>query len=506
VATKQGNQITLSIGSGSEVTLPQGRIRFDAGKKCARIRARISVVMANSSTAYNMTAANLITLLSACVANFRLNFGTSDAETVDTTLPFAMMRLMYAMMEGKDFFVSVGSGTPVQINTVSGSTIQIAATPTLTTLNFEFLRSFTIKKALSELHTFCPGYTQMQQIDMGITPSASAAPTFNTGDVTVNAPTAIPCEILFEELEADSDQWANCPRIRQASPSAGGQTIPLPVESGASIIAIADLSSGASGYGLTLFEITDPSPVANGGQPVYVNGLASFAQTFAAYEQDLFNGDYDWSAQAAPLYTIPTANDVEHLDSVGSLQFYQPNNDLSAPQICVCYVPAFTPGSVNRVGTNALGMVAQPLKLTNAVGSGSLPPSTPSQVAAVLPLQIQKQQAPAFATAPGQLFAPNSAPSTDIPAPVLAAAQGAANAQPGGASSAAGSAQLAKSTKSITNAVPGFAQPGKRTGPTNAHLAVASTILGHGVTTAAGQATAKSQASALTSRLFATTT
>ena len=493
MATKQVNNLQITVGSGAQVNLPQP-VKFDPGKKCPRIRARIGAVMANSSTAYNMTAANLITLLSAIVSNWYLAWGNSEEMSVDPTLPFSMMRLMFAQLEGKDF-----TANDIAINAVSGSAVQVAASPALTTITFEFIRSFTVKKQLNELHDFCPGTSQMQQIQLGITPSNSAAPTFSSGTVTMSS-TTCSCEILFEQMDADSDQWAQVPMMRQASPSAGGQNIPLPVKNGGSLIAVADLSHAASGYALTLFELTDE--LAGAGKH-FVQGLCQFGQALSGYFQDLFNGDFDWSALAAPLYTIPTANDVAHLDSVKSLNFYQPNNDITSPLLCVTFVNTQTPNEVNSAGVNILGSLKSGFKLTNAVGAGTRPASTPQQVAAVLPLQIRRVTDPAYSTAPGQVFAPNQAPTTDIPAPVLASAQAAAQAQPGGANSAAGSAQLARSTKSITNAVPGYASPGKTTGPSNAHLAIATSILGHGVSTSVGQSKAKSTAQSLVSRLFA---
>ena len=493
MATKQVNVLNIPVGAGTAVSLSQP-VRFDAGKKCPRIRCRVSAVMANASTAYNMTAANCVTLLSAIISNFKLSWGNAEEIAVDSTLPFSMMRLMFAQLEGKDFTVN-----DIPINTVSGSAVQIAATGTNTTLTFEFLRSFTIKKGLNELHDFCPGTTQMQTITLEITPSSSAAPTFDSTNVTLFNASAVPVAILFEEMPADSDQWANVPIIRQASPSADGQNIALPVGNGGSLIAVADLSHAASGYGLTLFDLDDNS----NGQAAYIQGLCTYGQAFSGYLQDLFNGDYDWSGLAAPLYTIPTANDLSHLDTCKSLQFYQPNDDITTPQICVTYVPAQTNNTVTSAGTNIQAQTNGSFLLTNAAGTGSNGKTqTPSQVAAVLPLQIQRSNSPAYALSPGKLFVPGQAPTDQIPGTILGAAQAAANKQPGGNTGAAAASQIAKSTRSIANALPGYASPGKSMAPTNAHLAVASAIIGHGVTTAGAQATAKLPAQSVVNRLL----
>jgi hypothetical protein len=506
VATKQVNTFNISVGSGSQSTLPQP-VAFDVGKKCQRIRVRIQAVMGNTGSAYNMTAANCVTLLAALVSNFYLAWGNSEEMTVDPTLPFNMMRLMYAQLEGRDFYVN-----NIQLNAVSGSTVQIAASGTATTLTFEFIRSFIIRKTLNELHTFCPGTSQMQQIKLGITPSASAAPTFNSAAVTLTNATAVPCAILFEEMDADSDQWAQVPIIREASPTAGGQNIPLPVGNGGTLLAVGDLSSNAASYGLTLFDLDTGNPAqgaqSTGASSTFINGLCTFQQEYSAYIQDSASttAEFDWSTLAAPLYQIPTANDVAHLDSVASLNFYQPNNDITAPQLCVCYVPTNTPGTVNSAGKNIMGAKGGAFKLANAVGAGgSIGTSTqgavPSGVAAVLPLQIHTPTSPAYNTAPGISFTPNASPVPVIPAPVLSSAKTSANNQPGGISGSAGTSQLAKSTSAIVSALPGYAMPGKSVAPTAAHLSVASAITSHGTSTIAGKSNAAAATSATVNKL-----
>jgi hypothetical protein len=484
--TTQVNSFTVAVGSGAQANLPQP-VNFPQGRKCNRIRARFTAVMANSSTAYSMTAANLITLMSALISNWYMSWGNTEEMAVDTTLPFNVMRLFYGMMEGHDFLVN-----NIPLSQVSGAAVAIAGTPALTTLTFEFVRTFTITKNLEELHTANPGATQMQQIRLGITPSSSAAPTFNTAAVTLSNASAVPVEILFESIPSDADQWANVPIIRTTTTP--GQNIPLPVGNGGSIIAAADLSAPASSYTLGLFDLDTGSAALGGTIGSAIQGMATFQQVLSGYDEDYRSSDFDWSTLAAPLLWIPTANDLAHLESVEQLNFYQPGNDITAPELAVAFIPAMTLGNAQSAANNITAKLGT-VHLTNAAGAGGYTGTTgvgttPSHVAAILPLQIQTPQQSAYNIVPHLVAAPNANVQPQVPAATLSAAYSAANAQPGGQGSPAGTAQLAKSSKAIAGAIPGYAGPGKGA-VTQGHLQIAAAITSHGsASTAKGTAAA----------------
>jgi hypothetical protein len=492
MATTQINTFNIAVGSGNQSALPQP-VTTHTGKKYTRIRARFTVVMTNSGSAYNMTSANVVTLMTALISNWYLSWGNAEEMAVDVTQPFAQMRLLLAQLEQIDFTVN-----NIQLNAVSGSTVQIAATGSTTTLTFEFIRSFVIRKTLNELHTFCPGPSQLAQIKLGITPSGSAAPTFNSGAVALQSPSAVPCLILFDDMDADSDQWSQVPILRIVTTP--GVNIPLPVGDGGALLAVADLSAPASSYGLTLFNLTTAGLASTGVDDTFIQGLCEFAQAYSSYVEELGYG-FDWSTLAAPLYWLPTANDIAHLDSVAQLNFYQPGNDITSPQLCVTFVPTTSMTKVQSAATNITATQGA-VNLTNAVGAGgTIGTSTtgvvPNHVASVLPLQIRKPTDPNFNLAPHIAAVPNNPVRAVVPSNVLSAANSAVSRQPGGSNSAQGVSQLAKSTKAVTSAVPGWSKPGKTTGPTQAHTTVASLITTHGKTTQAANKKAASAQSRL---------
>jgi hypothetical protein len=156
---------------------------------------------------------------------------------------------------------------------------------------------------------------------------------------------------------------------------------------------------------------------------------------------------------------------------------------------------------VQAAGANVLA-VNPNFKLATFAGAKNM--HVPEKVGAVQPLSILKTTSPAYDLAPGTFFNANQAPVQSIPPHILQSAQQAAASIPGGANSPAGAAQLARSTKAITAALPGAATPGSQPlGPSIGHLAVAQQVLSHAVTNASQQAAAKQTAHTLANRLGA---
>ncbi|HTZ88634.1 MAG TPA: hypothetical protein VMB05_18375 [Solirubrobacteraceae bacterium] len=445
---RQCNAFQVTFGSGAPGVL-QKPIRINPNRKCTRIRCRATMVVANSGAAYNMTAANLVTLAAALFANFYLAFGDTDVEVVDANHPFSLMRYLYAVMENKDFTVQIGNnGQSYAINAVTGTNIQIGASGN-TTLVMEFVRSFTWVRGAKQLHDNCPGTSQMQQLNLSITPSTTS-PTFNTGAVTVSTASIV---VIFEDMptKADNpDPYARVIRIRETTTQ--GTDVPLPLQDGGAPIHIADLSTAALSTVLTLFNIFADGMTA-------IQGIISAAQALNEWEQDLPLGAFDASTLGTPLYTTPVIDDLESLDKAQQLIFNQPNNDITSPQLVVIFFPAWTKSAVNQAGGN----LSKTKQGYVALGSGAATSGdgTDPATGSVTPLAVLDPSTPQASLVPTVRFSPGSTPTTIIPPHLTAGAMAAAASKAGGSAGVTGSAVLASAAQSLAAVTPGATLPTK---------------------------------------------
>jgi hypothetical protein len=465
MATIQVNSFTVAIGTGSAAVLPKPA-KFNKGRKCTRIRIRAAVSVHSTAAAYSFTSADLLVMFGAIFANLDIQFGDTDPEQIDSNMPFLMARWLYGVMEGHDFTVN-----NFAVGAVSGSNVQSGGVGTDVTLQLEYVRSFTLTREDS-LHDFCPGYTQMTTIRLALTPSASAAPTFNAAAVTINSPAAVPVTVIFEDMPAENgaDVWASVPKARQTTTP--GIDIPLPIASGAAVIAIADFSATAAAYTLGLFQI-----FADGAS---IQGICSYAQFLASYNQDFPTGLFNFDIQSivAPLYSMTVFDDVEHMETAESLVFEQPSNNIAAPSLVVAYVERISKQRRDQIGGNVAAKLGRGFKLATHAGAQGRNVAEP--VAAVKPLAILSPSDNAYSLVPGVKYQQGSPPIEDIPANILGGANASAAATAGGIGSAAAHQATARAVRGITAAMPGYSSTNKQlTAPTNNHLAVLNSIVTH---------------------------
>ncbi len=461
---KQANQFSVALGSGAPGVL-QKPIRFDAGRKCTRIRLRCSPQLTSTdAAAYNMTPADCATLAAAIAGNLSLQFGDTEPEVVDPNTPFPLLRLLQGVLEEQDFKIS-----NIPLSSVAAGQVAVPAGGSLTPI-VEIVRSFSFERLGSRMHDTCPGASQMKQLQLALTPGA--IPTFDGGKVSVANATNVPVLVIFDDIPADGDDWATVPKLRETTTA--GINIPLPTGAGGSILAVMDQGYAAAASPLTLFTID-----ADGRR---MQGIATAAQVLSSYFEDLPLGSFDWSSLATPLYVAPAFDELASLDSADELVFSQPNDDLTAPKLCVVYVEKNTKSSVSRVGTNLLGSEHGPKKFRLATRFGAEGKRVPEHVGAIAPLSVLREGHPGYDLAPGTIFARGAPPVDDVPSYLAASAQSAAANHPGGLDSSAGTASLAHAVKWLTAAMPGYASSNRGGGiGTIFHMQMAQKILGHGV-------------------------
>jgi hypothetical protein len=488
---RQCNAFTVTLGSSNPGVL-QKPIRINPKRKCTRIRCRATVTMTTTdSSSYNMTSANCVSLAGEIFGNFYLAFGDNDPDVVDANHPFAFMRYMYGVLEGKDFTIGVQNATSgsepatmYALNAVTGSNVQIAAsgTSTTTTLVLEFVRSFTPVRMGKELHDFCPGPSQMRQLNLSITPSGTS-PSFDSAHVTATSASIV---IILEDMPTKNDPWASVPKMRETT--AQGTDIPLPIASGGGLLHVADLSEAATSSVLTLFNLV--------GDGVIFHGILNSAQALQEFEQDLPLGAFDVSTLGTPLYTTPVLDRVADLDTAEQLVFNQPNNDITSPQLVVLFIERWSQARVNQAGGNAATTKQGPVAVaTLAAANGQ---SASETTASISPLNVMDPSEPAASLAPTVNFSPGSAPQLNIPNHLLSGPASTASSLKGGASSA----YAANSAKALTAATPGISSPNKQV-PSQGLATSTARILSANVKTEQDLSNAQKTTSAIANRTMA---
>lgn len=460
---RQANVIPLISGSGSTSWL-QKPVGFAQGRKCRRIRMRTAAVFTNSSTIVNLTAAYALLILQNFYANITTYFGDVNQDTVDASMTLNQMREMYAFAEGRDFTIN-----GFQVNAITGTNVSFTASTT-TTIQVEAVRTFQLVRAAQDVTDYCPGCTQMKQMQFGITPAASALVALSTVTLTT---TSISASIILDDMPAEGQQdiWANVIRVRQTTTP--GESITLPIPGGGAIIACWDEQTTGAAAPYTLINIK--------ADDVDINGIINYSQYLQGYQDDLPIGWFDVSTLVAPLYTTAQFIDPNILDTGEQIVFNQPNNDQATPKITVLFIPTMTTGARNQAGDNiqngATGQLNS-FQLSNlhAVADTNNPPQAGS-AASISPMAIVKPTDTGYATISGTRFAVGQVPGDSIPTPKLNNVA-AAVTNAGGASTAAGSSTIAKATKKIALSIPGYNSPNKNPQTSTAgHNAVAGQIL-----------------------------
>jgi hypothetical protein len=505
---RQGNVMNVTIGTGAAVQL-QKPVAFDDGRKCRRIRFRAPVSFTNSGAIVSATAAYLLLSFQAIFGNLTLQFGDVSPDVVDAAMPFQQLRELYAFMEGKDSTISAvggtNTGTAIPLNLIGAAApflITFTATTT-TVLTFETVRSFTLLRSAQDLTDWCPGTTQMKQMQLSLQPSASASPVLATVTFTSSL---VQVQVIFDDMPSEglNDVWASVARARLVATP--GTTITLPLGAGGLIFAIWDESHTALTTPLTTFDVKADGRL--------INGTIQFSQFYQGYLDDLPNGQnvpgpnpwFDPSTSTCtPLYTAPSYLDPNLAETGEVIVFDQPNNDITAPTIVVGFIPTVTSDYVTQTGNNIQnGQQGQKstfnLSNLHAVAPTAAPTANAS-AASVAPMAIVSPSDTAFSTVSGTAFSPGSLPSVSIPNATISKVSAQVTSA-GGPAGAGGASTLARATKKLATAIPGYSSSNKMPqGSTSAHNTLAGKLLA-GVNQLTGS-TASTGAAAVAPKLSA---
>jgi hypothetical protein len=464
--SRQLNVLNVTAGSGASVQL-QKPVAWDVGMKCRRIRYRVALSLTNSSTLVQGTTAFFLAAFQSIFGNESIQFGDVSPDVVDALMPFNQLRELYAFMEGKDVTVN-GIGLQA-ITGVAPFAVPIAASTT-TVVNLECVRSFTLQRAAQDLTDWCPGETQMKQMQLAVQPGVGATPVLSTVSFTS---ALVQVQVIADDMlaEGGNDVWASVARCRLTTTP--GTTITLPLGQGGMIFALWDEANSAATYPLTVFDVKADGRL--------INGTIQFAQWFQCFEDDLPQGWFDPSVLVAPLFISPAFIDPNLQQTGEQIIFDQPNNDVTAPKLVVGFIPAVTTDYATVIGTNVQSG-SQNQKSTfnlsnlHAVADTNNPPSA-GPAASISPVAIVAPADNAFSTVSGTQFKPGALPEASIPNATVAKVAAQVSTH-GGPSTNGGASTLAKATKKVAISIPGYSSPNRNpTGSSPMHNALAGKLL-----------------------------
>lgn len=442
---RQGNNVTLTAGSGAASTL-QKPIAFDDGRKCRRIRLRVALSLTNSSTLVQATTAFLLQAFQSIIGNLSIQFGDASADVVDGQMPFNQLRELYAFMEGRDVTVN-GIG----LQAVSGN-VPIAASTT-TIVQLEAVRSFQLTRAAQDITDWCPGASQMKQMLLTIQPGTGATPVLST--VTFTSP-VVQVQVILDDMpsEGGNDVWASVPRCRIMATS--GTSLNLPIGNGGAIFAIWDEAFVAASNPLSIFDVKADGRL--------INGAIGYGQYLQGYSDEVPFGSFDPQVLISPYYTSPQVIDPNLMETAESLVWDQPNNEVVSPKVLVGFIPAITSDYAQMIGNN---VNARPngagatfmLANLHSVANTNNPPSA-APAASTTPVAIVAPTDTSFSTISGTVFRPGQLPSVEVPTATTAKVAASVKSA-GGTGAPGGSSALAKAAKSIALSVPGLNSPNK---------------------------------------------
>lgn len=458
---KELNSAQMGVTSGSICRLPRP-VPFPSGRGCARMRAEATVTLKNNNAgAQNLTGATAKWILATLFDTSTLRFGDRKPEIVDSSLAYARARELMDVLTMDDFIIQASgynSGAPKRVRDVADADV-IAATVAAgatTSITVEFTRAFEVTRLGVDAYSYCPGASQMRQIQWEFVRGGAVDP---SGNFTQNGA----ADVLFiaDDYEAHDDQWAFVPRLYQqeeAGRESHGPRGPI------GLLAMWDYNAVGASTPLTLFTIK-----RDGDAPLHDNVNAKRVVRDALYTDPI--GAYDVNALATVLFNLPGDAD-KHDTPVGSgFTLVQTGSELNPPKTAWLHVPVYDQSQVDAlVGENvrdALGvkLISAAAKSGKGLGSGA---------ASLEPVIIAHKDSADFEALPGRVIADGVAPSTHIPAAVMAAAQ----AQVAVASGEEGKRAAAeKITKTIAKSVPGWL-PGRRGARSSAQLGIAGRFLG----------------------------
>ncbi len=437
---KEQNSCQLGVAGGSPWKLPRP-VSFAQGRACPRIRAEATIVVKQTNAAaQNLTGASVKQIVACLFDQSTLRFGDAKAEVVDASLPYARAREQFNAMTMDDFIVSLSTyngGVPKRIRDIADADVWAAAMAqnALVTLVVEFSRAFEVARLGHDAYAYCPGMTQMRQIQWEGTRSAMFEA---TGNFVQNA--AADVLFLTDDVEVSDDRWAAVVRLylnEEAGRLSHGPSAPI------GLIALWEYTSVGAATALTIHTLgrEADSPITDTVNAKRVVKDALYTDPIGASDLNLI---------ATVLHNLPGDGEKHDIPVGAGFFLSQTGSELAPIKAAWLHIPVRTEEEVDLyVGANianALGVKA----INAAAKSGS---SLSSGPAALEPVILAQRGEADFEALPGRTFALGVAPSTHIPSHVLAQAHGAVGAA-GGTEGKAAAAE--KMGKILAKAVPGW--------------------------------------------------
>lgn len=452
---KELNSAPMGVSSGSICRLPRP-IPFPMGRGCSRIRAEATVTLKNgSAAAANLTGATVKWILACLFDTSTLRFGDRQPEIVDSSLPYTRARELMNVLTLDDYLIQAAGyngGAPKRVRDVADADVIASAVAAggTTLVTVEFCRAFEVVRLGPDAYSYCPGATQMRQLQWEFVRGGSVDP----AGVFVQAAQA---DVLFvaDDFEAHDDLWAFVPRLYQQEEAGRESHGP---RNAIGLLAMWDYNTPGSSTPLSLFTIR-----RDGDAPLHDNVQARRVIRDALYTDPI--GAYDVNALATVLHNLPGDAEKHDVPVGAGYTLVQTGSELNPPRTAWLHVPVYSEEAIDKyVGENVKDVLG--VKLVNASAKSGR--ALGSGAAALEPVLIARKESADFEHLPGRVHAEGIAPTTHIPAAVLSAA----TAQVGAAAGIEGKGAAAdKVAKALSKAVPGWLS-GKRGQKGPAHQAI----------------------------------
>lgn len=408
---------------GGILRLPRP-VDFRDGRACSRLRAEATIHCKNNTgVAADLTGAKVKAAMAAVFSIANLKFGTKALEVVDNGLAFARAREMLIKLSNglDDFIIAAADGTygPKKYQNVADADVVHAAVAAGATFDVvvEYVRAFEVDDLGQDAYKYCPGASQMRQVQWDWTAAPWVDATFALGAAT---------DVTFvaDDFEAHDDKWVSVPRLYQqeeagrVSHGPGGNL---------GLLAMWEYTSAGAATPLTVFSVE-----RDGDSPVQDKVRASRVVRDALLE--IAGGAYDLNALVTLLFRIPANAEPADIPTGSGFRLEQTGSELAPPKTAWLYVPSKSAVEWDEAaGKN----VEQEEETTAISASTKASRGQPSPVAGLEGVILARAGSSDAETLPGRRYKTGQVPTEHIPSAVAEAAKQVASSA-GGAHKAAG--------------------------------------------------------------------
>jgi len=442
---KELNSAQMGQTAGSICRLPRP-VFFPKGRGCSRLRAEATITLKNTNGgAQNLTGATLKWALAVGFDTATLRFGDRKMEVVDTSLPYLRAREMFVGMTCDDFLVQAAaynSGVAKRVKDVLDADVIATAVASGATavVTVEYTRAFELNRLGQDAYAYCPGSTQMGQVQWEFVRGGTADP---SGNFIWNQA----ADVLFiaDDFEASDDRWASVPRIYQQEEAGRESHGP---RTAVGLLAVWEYTGAGAATPLTLFSIARDEDV-----PVHDNVNAKRVVRDALYTDPV--GAFDLNVLATVLHNLPGDGERHDIPTGSGFRLVQTGTELNPMRSAWLHVPVRDQGDVDKfIGENV--QTPHGVKLINAAAKSGR--TLASTAAALEPVVIAQHGDKDFEALPGRLVSDGGAAVDHVPDSVVAAGKAQVANAPGAVAKDAASDKV---SSAIAKAIPG-ALPGRR--------------------------------------------